>query len=131
MGIIPWCAGSTVHPSLPCSGPWKADQKDFVSWFPCPIASGWMVQWEPLQEILGGKRVKQSVFLVVSLQGGHSSLRYLPPPTQTSLTLVLVGTLFPHLFWPTFRSEDGIPYHSPGLLPYSVWFPNSVLINRK
>lgn len=81
MGLIPGVLGPLSTLLCPDPGPGRLTSKDFVSWFPCPLASGWMVQWEPLQEILGGKRVKQSVFLVVSLKGGHSSLRYPPPPT--------------------------------------------------
>lgn len=101
--------------------------RTFINWLLCPLASGWMVQGEPEQEICGGKWVRGKVFpwlfscrLAGALLGA--------PPTQTSLTLVPRATLSSHPFWPTYRS-DGIPTLSPALgccnLPCSLPVPCS------
>lgn len=108
----------------PAMGPGKPTCKDFINWLPYPLASGWMVQWEPLQEIHGGKRVKQTVCLVVSLQGGQRSVRC-PSHTDVFDFDSNIHT-FPLSLWPTYRSDGASP-----ALKSSLWFFNSLLINRK
>lgn len=91
-------------------GPGKPTYKDFINWLPCPLDSGWMVKRKLLQEIHGGKRVRQTVCLVLSLQSGQSSARC---PSHTDFFDFDSNThTFPSSLWPISRS-DGAPITSP------------------
>lgn len=89
-GLFPGVLGP-LSALLPGSGPLEADLWD-VNWLSCPLTSGWMVQWEPEQEICAGKRVRGKV--LPWLFSSRVAIALLGVPlTQTPLTLVPIATL--------------------------------------
>lgn len=76
MGTISWCAGSTVHPSLLCSGPLEADL--WALYQMAPLPSGFWLDGPVgarAGDLWGKENERQSVPLVVFLQAGQSSVR--------------------------------------------------------
>ena len=78
-GPFPGVLGPLSTLFCPALGPWRLTCKCFINCLPCPLASGWMVQWEPEQEICGGKGVNGKVFpwlfscrVVIALFGAPS-----------------------------------------------------------